>query len=64
MQHILRHHVLVIFKVFSMFEFSNHVVATWAKVSCGFPVIKGDPKVTNTTDDHIEFANLCSFLPW
>ena len=25
-------------------------------MSCCFPVIKGDPKVTNTTDDHLEFT--------
>ena len=55
MQHVLGHHVLDIFIVFSMFEFSNHVVATWTKMSNCFPVIKGDPKVTNTTNDHLEF---------
>ena len=37
------------------FPFFNHVVATLGKVSCGFTVIKGDPKVTNTTNDHLEF---------
>lgn len=56
MQHILGHFVLVIFIVFSIFEFSNHVVATWAKMSYCFPVIKGDPEVINATDDHLEFT--------
>ena len=50
------HMLLVIFIIFSILEFSDHVVATWAKMSDCFPVIKGDPKVTNTTDDHLEFT--------
>ena len=49
--------VLFVFVEFSILEFSNQKVAFWAKVSCSFPVIKGDPKVTKTTDDPIKFAN-------
>ena len=50
------HMLLVIFIIFSILEFSVELVATWAKMSDCFPVIKGDPKVTNTTDDHLEFT--------